>query len=222
MFLDEALMKNIYSELTSKWNGAFSNALSKLFQSIYERNIPFNRKLQELKSKIETRDFDIFISCKSEDYVSANELFAFLEENDFKPFLADPYMREFGHDLYDDTIREVIRICGTMIVYATDAAYLSAPKVHEEWSIFSSEISTGRKNGKLLTVVSPSIRPDDLPIGLHHLECFTTDKYKGSLIPYVLGNSEIDQSDLIHQDNQIDHKSSNWFMALINKLLNKK
>lgn len=221
LFLDEALMKNIYSGLTSKWNDAFSSALSKLFHSVYERNIPFNRKLQELKSKIETHDFDIFISCKSEDYVSANELFIFLEENDFKPFLADPYMREFGHDLYDDAIREVIGICDTMIVYATDAAYLSAPKVHEEWSIFSSEITTGRKNGKLLTVVSPSIRPDDLPIGLHHLECFTTDKYKDSLIPYVLGNSEKDQNDLIHKDSQIDHKSSNWFMALIKKLLNK-
>ena len=221
LFLDETLMKNIYLELTSHLKGSFSNALSKMFYSVHERNIPFNRKLQELKSNIEAHDFDIYISCKSEDYDSANELFVFLEENGFKPFLAAPYMRELGYDLFDDTIREVIGICDTMIVFATDEAYLSAPKVHEEWSIFSNEISTGRKNGKLLTVVSPRIRPDDLPIGLRHLECFTTETYKDALIPYLLDKTDKSYNDRIPLDNPTQYKSSNRFIAFIQRYLNR-
>ena len=215
LFLDESSTKNIYSGFLAKGSNVFSIVLSSLFQSISERNIPFTRKLQELKSKIEAHDFDIFISCKSEDYSNANDLFGFLEKNGFKPFMADPFMREFGHDVYDDTIREVIKICNTMIVFATDVAYLSASKVHEEWSIFSSEVSTGRKNGKLLTLVSPQIHPDDLPIGLHHLECFTTVNYKESLIPYIIGSSLINHTKKESMVNVTGSSSSSWLKTVI-------
>ena len=219
LFLDESSTKNIYSGFLTNGSNVFSNVLSSLFKSISERNIPFNRKLQELKSKIETHGFDIFISCKSEDYSNANDLFGFLEKNGFKPFMADPFMREFGYDVYDDTIREVIKICNTMIVFATDVAYLSASKVHEEWSIFSSEVSTGRKNGKLLTLVSPEIHPNDLPVGLHHLECFTTNNYKESLIPYIIGSSKKNHFDGASTTNLAEDNTLSWLKALIRKML---
>ena len=77
LYLDYSQTKNIYSEFLSNRIGSFANVLSVLFQAIHERNVPFNRKLQELKNKIETHNFDIFISYKSEDYSKANDLFAF-------------------------------------------------------------------------------------------------------------------------------------------------
>ena len=52
--------------------------------------------------------------------------------------------------------------------------------------MFSNDVLTGRKNGKLLTVVSSDISPADLPIGLRDVECFSMDYDNNGLLSYVL------------------------------------
>lgn len=131
-------------------------------------------------------DFDVFISCKSQDYDSATELYDFLVDNGFKPFLADRSILEIGIDRYTALIGEVIDICRFMIVYASDADYLRTPYVAAEWEAFINDINSGLKpDGKLLTILSPDIKPGDLPLWLRSKQSLTIDNYKDQLLNYL-------------------------------------
>lgn len=44
--------------------------------------------------------YDVFISCKSEDYVYAEKVYIFLKENGINAFLASTELRKLGESEY--------------------------------------------------------------------------------------------------------------------------
>lgn len=163
----------------------FCKVLIGVLRAVGESKVILNRKLQQLKDKINNFGYDTFISCKSEDYDYAYEIFSLLERSGKKPFLADPSMRKFKHDDYGDVIRGVVDICDTMIVFTTNPAYPDTPYVRYEWTVFSNDVNTGKKQGKLLTVIPSDLSPNDLPIGLRHVEAFKIHLDEERLLEYI-------------------------------------
>lgn len=164
----------------------YSETVLKVFNLVGSRGVRISKILDNIRSEIHNRGFDVFISCKSQDYVVAHELYDFLVYNGYRPFLADTSIKEVGIDQYTALIGEVINVCQFMIVFATDVQYLETPYVAAEWHIFINDINTGHKpNAKIVSILSPDINPHNLPCWLRDKQCLTTENYKDDLIHFL-------------------------------------
>lgn len=165
--------------------------MPKVFNMIINRYIQrsavIKTLINEITNKVQNKGFNIFISCKSEDYEYGEELYAYLKSKGLSPFLASKSLREIGSDRYGEVISEVIDSCEHMIVFATMVEYIRTSYVNYEWSTFCNEIRAGRKNGKLLSVVSDDIdiTSKKFPIDLRNREVFFISQYKDKLYDYL-------------------------------------
>lgn len=182
----------IIEELKSQYR--YSDAVLKVWQLVRTRGTRLSRILEHIRYEIHERGFDVFISCKSQDYGLAHDLFDFLVNNGYKPFLADSSIKGVGIDQYTALIGEVISVCPYMVVFATDARYLETPFVAADWHTFINDINTGRKpNAKIVSILSPDIDPHCLPILLREKKCFTTENYKDESFGLISFLSRLDE-----------------------------
>lgn len=166
----------------------YLNAILKIWESARTRSVRISRIIENIRYQICEHGFDIFISCKSQDYALAHELYDYLAYNGFKPFLADTSIKEVGIDQYTALIGEVINACRNMIVFVTNPDYIETPYVAAEWHTFVNDINTGHKsNAKLVTIIAPNIDVRCLPALLRDKQSFTTDNYKDSLLKFLKG-----------------------------------
>lgn len=112
-----------------------------------------------------TMKYDIFISCKSEDYKYAEEVYDFLIENHFKTFLASKELRKLGDSQYRESIEEALDTAEHIIVFSSNPEYPSSKYVKYEWGLFVDEKISGRKEGNILTVLK------SMNAGELHLDC---------------------------------------------------
>lgn len=171
----------------------YCNAVLKIWDLVRTRGVRISRVVENIRREIYERGFDVFISCKSQDYAQARAVYEYLKKNGFKPFLADRTLKEIGVDQYTAVIGEVINVCKNMVVFATNVDYLYTPYVHAEWHAFINDINTGHKpNARLVNVLSPDLDIHTLPGWLRDKQCFTTENYKEGLLNYLMGRkSEI-------------------------------
>lgn len=54
-------------------------------------------------------EYDVFISCKSEDYIYAEEIYEFLTENGVQTFLASRELRKLGDSEYRRAISQALK-----------------------------------------------------------------------------------------------------------------
>ena len=162
-----------------------SKGLIDILKSVRDRTRRLNLLVENLKMQIAERGYDVFISSKSEDYDRASEVYCFLKDNGYRPFLADKELRELGSPDYGQLIRLIINQCKYLIVYASKAEYLSTTYVSAEWNQFLDELSSGLKKGKLYSIISSDIKPDMLPPGLSTKQFFTIENYKDTLLNYL-------------------------------------
>ncbi len=141
--------------------------------------------LTAITSAVRNSNFDVFISCKSEDYGKAHEVFDFLVKNGKKPFLADISLDQIHMDEYNNVIREAIDMCPSMIVLASSPEYVRAPYVSYEWNLYANEKAAGRKTGNLIPIISNISDIPDLPFALRVLQACTIDNYQNHLLPYL-------------------------------------
>ena len=134
-----------------------------------------------------TMKYDIFISCKSEDYKYAEEVYDFLIENHFKTFLASKELRKLGDSQYRESIEKALDTAEHIIVFSSNPEYPNSKYVKYEWGLFVDEKISGRKEGNILTVLK-DMDAGELPIGLRRHESFQYETYKESLLDYVETN----------------------------------
>lgn len=161
-----------------------------LLDIVYANKRNINAVLESLNQQVRERCFDTFISCKSEDYEKAAELYFLLSKNGYKPFLADKSLRQIGTDNYGYLIRRVIDQCTNMIVYASNVDYLETPYVSSEWNQFLDQISSGYIDGHLFAIIPPNTNPSELPAGLKTKQFFFLDNYKREIIRFLHYNEK--------------------------------
>lgn len=165
----------------------YSLAIVNIWDQLLSKDLRLSKIIEKIKFDIADKSFDVFISCKSQDYESAREIYDFLILNGHRPFLADISIKEIGIDQYTFLIGEVISFCSTMIVVATDVKYLDTPYVSAEWHLFVNDINTGHKpNARLINILSPNINEHHLPSWLRDKQCLTLDNYKQSLMNFII------------------------------------
>lgn len=205
--------ESIVDDLQSRQG--YCNAVLKIWDLVRTRGVRISRVVEDIRRKIYDEGYDVFISCKSQDYAKAHCVYEYLKAYGYKPFLADHTLKEIGVDQYTAVIGEVINVCQNMVVFATNVDYLYTPYVHAEWHSFVNDINTGHKpNARLVNVLSPDINIHDLPGWLRDKQCFTTENYKDDLLLYLKGEG----NEIIEQLKNEIEKSYCYFRYELNKL----
>lgn len=132
------------------------------------------------------KKYDVFISCKSEDYSYAEKVSAFLRKHDLTPFLASESLRRVGNTAYLDEIDKALDECQHLIVFCTKPEYADSKFVKEEWQSFRNEKLSGRKDGNILTIVADNISIGSLPYGLRRYEVIRLSEYERVLLNYLV------------------------------------
>ena len=123
-------------------------------------------------------NYDVFISCKSEDYHYAHLIYRFLtDELGYAVFLADAELRKKGVAEYGEVIDEALDSAEHLILFSSKVEYINSSYVKNEWRTFLEEKRSGRKPGNILTVLK-DVTISSLPISLRHFQSFTYDRYK--------------------------------------------
>ena len=134
--------------------------------------------------------YDVFLSCKSEDYAYAEEVYNFLTQNGVRVFLASRELRRLGDAEYRRQIVNALDQSKHIIVFASNKAYINTIWVEFEWSTFQNEILAGRKHGNIMTILK-GIRVDDIDLSLRQYQSFSYYDYKRDLLQYVGVHREV-------------------------------
>lgn len=129
-------------------------------------------------------EYDVFISCKSEDYAFAEQVYSFLTANGIHTFLATKELRNLGDSEYRRSITGALKSAYHLIVFASRAEYVDSIWVYYEWDLFLNAKLKGYKKGQILTVLK-DVKVDDINMDLWKYESFTFYNYKDGLLDYV-------------------------------------
>ena len=129
-------------------------------------------------------EYDVFISCKSEDYIYAEEIYNFLKENGFNVFLANKELRQMGDSEYRKAISQALKSTYHLIVFASKTDYVDSTWVYYEWDWFLVAKIKGKKSGQILSILK-DISIDDINADLWKYESKSFYNYKESLLAYV-------------------------------------
>lgn len=165
-------------------------------------------------SIIENIQYDVFISCKSDDYPFARKVYQYLKGQNYKVFLADAELRKKGNAEYGKIIDDALDSATHMIIIASKPEYINSSYVQSEWRTFIEEKRTGRKTGNIVTITE-KLQISSLPIGLRQFESFDFKHYSDicSYLPIKdqkeninLGKQEITDSNSNIQRDLSKHK----------------
>lgn len=129
-------------------------------------------------------NYDIFISCKSTDYVLAEELYTYLKSQGFNIFLSNMELRRMKDSEYMDAISAALDSAHHLIVLTSSSENVLSKWVKFEWTTFLNETLSGRKVGQIITVLH-NMPVSNLPIQLRHYESFTMEDYNDRIVPYL-------------------------------------
>lgn len=130
------------------------------------------------------KKYDVFISCKSEDYGYAEEVYNFLNSNGIQTFLASKELRKMGDSEYRKAIMQALESAYHLIIFASNPGYIESKWVFYEWDTFVNAKLNGRKDGQIMTILK-GFNTDKLRLDLIKYESFTFEKYKERLLFYV-------------------------------------
>lgn len=128
--------------------------------------------------------YDIFLSCKSEDYEYAEEIYKYLQTNGFQVFLAPEELRKLGESEYRKAISKALKSAYHMIVFASKAEHIDSEWVYYEWDWFVNAILNKRKKGQIVTILK-DLNTNEINEDLLKYESFNFLNYKKRLLPYV-------------------------------------
>ena len=129
-----------------------------------------------MKNESQEDIYDVFISCKSEDYESAKMIYNFLVDKKYSVFLADAELRKKGNAEYGKIIDAALDSAEHLILFTSKPEYVVSSYVESEWRIFIEEKRAGRKHGNLISVLM-GMDVSLLPISLRHYQSFNYNQY---------------------------------------------
>lgn len=128
--------------------------------------------------------YDVFISCKSEDYSNGKRIHDFLLKNGVKSFISCCERHNTPKDEFLKVISETLEKSDNLILYTSRKEYPVSEFVNFEWSSFLNEILSGRKSGNIITILK-DIKVADLPLALRGRESFDYNKYQEGILYYI-------------------------------------
>ena len=128
--------------------------------------------------------YDVFISCKSEDYKYAEEIYDFLTANGINTFLASKELRRLGESEYRRAISVAMKGTYHLIIFASNPDYIDSTFVYYEWDMFLNAKLKGFKPGNIITILK-DVATDDINMDLWKYESLTYAGYKSAVLQYV-------------------------------------
>lgn len=154
-------------------------------------------------------NYNIFISCNSEDYRIGTEIYEFIVHSGFSVFLADQELRKLGNDDYGREIDSALEQATHLIVIASKIEYIeqeTSPYVYYEWHSFSEEKKCGRKKGNLITILEDSIHIAELPYALRHCQSIKLSEYQ-KISNYIKVESVSSFDSTVSRNNKSSHQT---------------
>lgn len=139
------------------------------------------------------KQYDVFISSKSEDYEYAREIYTFLVDNGISVFFAVEELKNNGSSEYSESIDQAIDASTHMIVFASKIDYINSTWVKSEWRAFTNEIRSGRKGGNIITILK-DIQANSLPLVLRNYQSFSYTNYQKSILSYIVNNNDVNST----------------------------
>lgn len=139
------------------------------------------------------KQYDVFISSKSEDYEYAREIYTFLVNNGIGVFFADEELKNNGSSEYSESIDQAIDASTHMIVFASKIDYINSTWVKSEWRAFTNEIRSGRKKGNIITILK-DIQANSLPLVLRNYQSISYTNYQESILNYIITNNNVNST----------------------------
>ncbi len=128
--------------------------------------------------------YDVFISCKSEDYKYAEEIYEFLEANGIHTFLASKELRKIGRSLYREAIDDAIDSSYHLIVFSSKSDYVSSDWVKYEWDFFLTLQLSEKRPGQMITILK-DVNIKELPKTFLRCQSFFYSSFREDLLRYV-------------------------------------
>ena len=158
--------------------------------------------------------YDVFISCKSEDYGKAEPIYRWLVSVGYNPFFAPVSLNipanQDPSSYFGEEIDNALDEAKSMIVFSSKAEYINKKGyVKTEWRTFVEEQRAGRKEGSLVTILE-DIPVEDLPIALRPMQSFTPQNFKEGIRRY-LGKVSANEP----QDNPSFNETVDELMVLV-------
>lgn len=137
---------------------------------------------------MEKLHYNIFISCKSEDYTKAEPVYHWLKTMGHNPFFAPISLKIstiHGEPVvFGDEIDAAIEEAENMIVFTSKSEYVETGYVKDEWRTFVEEQRAGRKSGSLVTIID-GVNVADLPLRLRSVQSFTPSNYQEGILRFM-------------------------------------
>lgn len=147
--------------------------------------------------------YDVFISCKSEDYVYAEEIYEFLQNNGVNAFLASKELRKLGESEYRKAISAAMKDAYHMIVFASKSENIDSPWVYYEWDMFVNAKLKGYKPGNIITILK-NIPTNEINMDLWKYESLPFEDYQKTILRYVETKESIERLKKINELDQIN------------------
>ncbi len=172
--------KNSFSESLPRFFSGLQDRVTLIFPENNRNGINFNGLLESLEKhgarlvSVDTedtgREYDVFISCKSEDNKFARNVCNFLQTRGLKVFFSKETLPKLGSAAYRRQITKAIDNSRHMVVVTSKSDYVNSKWVEFEWGLFLDEQLAERKDGNLLTVLAGGMTVKELPIDLRNVE----------------------------------------------------
>lgn len=110
----------------------------------------------------------------------ARDLYEHLENIGYKDrvFFSEEQLQQTGNSDFREEIDKALEEATVLIFVSDTPEYLNTNWVKHEWSSFSNEIFSSRKQGKIFGLVSPNIKTEHIPYSLRQYSLF---KYRDEL-----------------------------------------
>ena len=146
-------------------------------------------------------EYDVFISCKSEDYKYAEDIYYFLSQQGINAFLASTELRKIGKAEYRSAISKALKVSYHMIVFASKAEYIDSTWVYYEWDLFINAKLSGAPKGQIITILK-DVKVNEINLDLCKYESFSFEGYRDYILPYIETPNYIQRQEKIKKESE--------------------